>query len=414
MRRLAQPDVRITPHHFALVRVVLGLSLAFFFIGIHIAFARMGDEVPEIWSREFLTQDLDSKILAANVSTMFCISGVAGSLLLALGYFRRITAAFVLLRLLVILWGHWLQMLGAALPAVVLLFLCLMPGGGPWALLQDRRETWRVSRFAGNLLWVLCSIATLAFVLGAVGLQLHLVRLRPAPGGGIKVLLIGLGGLVIAASLGANLCLLWRPQTRAVSWVLNVGSFMVLGGLWFTDRALDLHPRVWGPWALVITVLYLVVWVLLFDNGIRPGIYAVDGGKHVVFYDGVCGLCNGAVRWLLDEDADQVLSFAPLQGDRAGELLSDSDIDPTQLDTIVYVRNYGTKQQEILIRSRAVLAIGHDIGGMFGMLAVVAGCVPRVLLDLVYRLIARTRYRIFGKNELCLIPDAEIRDRFLT
>lgn len=147
-----------------------------------------------------------------------------------------------------------------------------------------------------------------------------------------------------------------------------------------------------------------------------------DLAKHdgpVVLFDGVCNLCNAAVQFMIDRDKAGALRFAPIQSEVGKELLERSmgeakatklrdgatgDGDP---DTIVLVE--GTS---FWTHSGAALRIARRLSFPWSWLY--AGMlVPRPLRDLVYRFIARNRYRWFGKSDTCRIPTPELRARFL-
>ena len=133
----------------------------------------------------------------------------------------------------------------------------------------------------------------------------------------------------------------------------------------------------------------------------------------LVLYDGVCALCNGAVKFLLDRDRADIFRFAPLQGALAAELLPRYGIEPRDLDSIVVIADWNGPRERALTRSRAVLYALSLLGGTWERFARVAGMVPGGLADVVYRLIARIRYRTFGKYDVCPIPPPEWRNRFL-
>jgi predicted DCC family thiol-disulfide oxidoreductase YuxK len=133
----------------------------------------------------------------------------------------------------------------------------------------------------------------------------------------------------------------------------------------------------------------------------------------IVFYDGVCGLCNRMVQFLLKRDQHGRLRFASLQGDFAADLLRRHGIDPTDLDTMHLVINYGQPKERVLNRSDAALRAGRELGGIWGTLAAIALVIPRGLRDFVYGFVARNRYRVFGKYETCMLPDPSQRNRFL-
>lgn len=133
----------------------------------------------------------------------------------------------------------------------------------------------------------------------------------------------------------------------------------------------------------------------------------------VVFYDGVCGLCNRFVRFLLRRDLGGRILFGPLQGETARTVLTARGHDPSDLDTIYVVADWQSPQERVLSRSRAVLHTLAQLGAGWPFLAGLGAVFPRSLSDAVYRLVARRRYRTFGRLESCPIPPLEWRQRFL-
>jgi predicted DCC family thiol-disulfide oxidoreductase YuxK len=135
-------------------------------------------------------------------------------------------------------------------------------------------------------------------------------------------------------------------------------------------------------------------------------------GKSVVLYDGVCGLCNATVQFLLRHDARGVLLFAALQSELAHQVLNRHGQRADDLDTVWVVADYGTPHERVLCRSRAALHCAGLLGWPW-KLALVGRIVPAFVLDLGYKLIARYRYRLFGKSESCMMPQPGTRERFL-
>lgn len=133
----------------------------------------------------------------------------------------------------------------------------------------------------------------------------------------------------------------------------------------------------------------------------------------IVFYDGVCGLCNALVQFLLKRDRHARLRFASLQSDIAAKVLNRHGIDPKDLDTLHVVIDYGRPEERVLNRSDAVLRAGRELGGVWPLLATIARVIPRRVRDSVYRFVARNRYRVFGKYESCMLPDPSQQHRFL-
>jgi predicted DCC family thiol-disulfide oxidoreductase YuxK len=141
------------------------------------------------------------------------------------------------------------------------------------------------------------------------------------------------------------------------------------------------------------------------------------GDRLVVVFDGHCGLCNRTVRWLLRRDRQDRLRFVASESEIAAALLArhgisslDAKAGPT---TILVALNFGDPAERVLARSDAVLSLLAELPPPWQAAASVLGWVPRPLRDLGYRLIARWRYRIWGRLEICTIPGADERAWFL-
>jgi predicted DCC family thiol-disulfide oxidoreductase YuxK len=139
----------------------------------------------------------------------------------------------------------------------------------------------------------------------------------------------------------------------------------------------------------------------------------MSASNPIILYDGVCGLCNRLVQFLLKHDREGRLRFASLQSDFAAKVLGRHGIDPKDLDTVQVVVNYDQPDERVLQRSDAILRAGRELGGFWGASASVGKVVPRGLRDLVYRFVATNRYRVFGKYDTCMLPDQNQRSRFL-
>jgi predicted DCC family thiol-disulfide oxidoreductase YuxK len=135
---------------------------------------------------------------------------------------------------------------------------------------------------------------------------------------------------------------------------------------------------------------------------------------HLILYDGVCALCNGSVRWVLRHDTRDVFRFAPLQGPLAARVLSGSRA-ANELRTVYVVSHYDTSAAQILSRARAVRFVLDTVQprGMWKLLHAVVRITPIMLLNWGYDHVARLRYRVFGRYDVCPIPPREHRHRFL-
>jgi predicted DCC family thiol-disulfide oxidoreductase YuxK len=129
--------------------------------------------------------------------------------------------------------------------------------------------------------------------------------------------------------------------------------------------------------------------------------------NHIVLFDGVCNLCNGLVRFIIRKDRNAKIKFAPFQSSEGRSILQKSGLNPTDFDTVIYFTVNMCFQ-----RSTAVLRILKDLGGGWSLFYVFI-IIPVSIRDFFYNLIARNRYKIFGKTDSCMVPSPEISDRFL-
>ena len=134
--------------------------------------------------------------------------------------------------------------------------------------------------------------------------------------------------------------------------------------------------------------------------------------KAIVLYDGVCGLCNRAVQFLIKRDRRDRLQFASLQSDFAAALLRQHGVDHKDLDTVYAVLNHGEPNETLLAKGDAFLFFARSIGGIWNV-ARVGRIIPRPIRNWLYDFIARHRYQVFGKSESCMLPDPKQRHKFL-
>ncbi len=132
----------------------------------------------------------------------------------------------------------------------------------------------------------------------------------------------------------------------------------------------------------------------------------------IVLYDGVCGLCNRAVQFLLKRDRHDRLRFASLQSDFAATLLKRHGVDHRDLDTIYVVLNQGEANEALLAKSDAVLLFVKEIGGVWNI-ARFGRIIPRPMRNWLYDIVARHRYQVFGKYDACMLPDPRHKHKFI-
>lgn len=127
-------------------------------------------------------------------------------------------------------------------------------------------------------------------------------------------------------------------------------------------------------------------------------------GRPILFFDGECGLCDASVNWFLTRDRRQILSFAPLQGKTAAKYLPSEAIE--SLESVVLFDKQGLHRRS----SAIVRALGY-LGGHYRLYSWLLWLIPKPIREVGYRVVARLRYRIFGKRESCRMPTQEERGR---
>ena len=128
---------------------------------------------------------------------------------------------------------------------------------------------------------------------------------------------------------------------------------------------------------------------------------------QIILFDGICNLCNGFVTFVIRRDKRNVFRFGSLQSEVAQKLLKRFGSENYDLTSIVLLDG-----QNIATESDAVLQIARELGGVWRLLYALI-IVPKIVRDSVYRIVARYRYRIFGKRDSCMIPTPELMDKFI-
>ena len=132
-----------------------------------------------------------------------------------------------------------------------------------------------------------------------------------------------------------------------------------------------------------------------------------EAGRPVILFDGVCNLCTGSVRFVIERDARKQFRFASLQSPVAQKLLGAQAHDGDRLESVVLVVGERTYR-----KSTAALLIARRLDGLWPLLAAFL-LIPRPLRDAVYGWIGKRRYRLFGKRDACWRPQPELAERFL-
>ena len=129
---------------------------------------------------------------------------------------------------------------------------------------------------------------------------------------------------------------------------------------------------------------------------------------HTLFFDGVCGLCDRAVQFVIARDVRDRFRFAALQSDFAKATLSARGLRAEDLDTMVVISGAG----DLYTKARAALFVLSELGGAYRLSALLR-LLPEALLDWGYDHVAKNRYRWFGRLGACAVPTAHQRDKFV-
>ncbi len=134
----------------------------------------------------------------------------------------------------------------------------------------------------------------------------------------------------------------------------------------------------------------------------------MEENKKIILFDGVCNLCNGAIQFIIKHDKSDQFRYAQLQSATGMKYLQQRNIDTAKIDSIILIEPgvaYYTK-------ATAALKIGQDFGGAWKILQVFEW-IPESISNAIYDLIAKNRYKWFGKKDECMIPTPELKAKFL-
>lgn len=129
--------------------------------------------------------------------------------------------------------------------------------------------------------------------------------------------------------------------------------------------------------------------------------------KKIILFDGVCNLCNGSVLFIIKRDKKDLFQFAALQSELGQKLIKKHHIDTSKIDSILLLDS-----ERYFAKSTAALKIARHLSGPYPLLYGFM-ILPRFFRNWVYDIIAKNRYKWFGKKESCMIPTAELKAKFL-
>jgi predicted DCC family thiol-disulfide oxidoreductase YuxK len=127
----------------------------------------------------------------------------------------------------------------------------------------------------------------------------------------------------------------------------------------------------------------------------------------VLFFDGVCNLCNASVQRVIKADPQAIFRFAALQSDTAKVLLADTPLRAADLKSVILWH-----RGKYYTQSDAILETARLLGGAWQLLYLFK-VVPQWIRNPIYDWIARNRYRWFGQQATCMVPSSDLKNRFL-
>lgn len=414
-----QATKTFSPGQFALFRILFGLYLVQHFLFLIPDGAELFSDQGVLAdasinpTHRILPNPLEWWDSPAIVSTF--IGGLALlSFLLVVGVGRR---AVVLL-----IWFGWACLFNRnnlisnpSVPYVglTLVLLALVPDGEPWRFKGKpvAPKDWCLPAMVYWGAWLLMAggytfsglvkLGSPSWVDGTA--FLHLIDNPLARPGFVRYLFLQFPGWVHAlltwSVLAAEITFLplsfWRLG-RCAAWTVMVA--MHLGILLMVDFA-DLSFGM------------LMIHLFTFDPQWLAG--KRDARRPVLLYDGECGLCNAVVRFLLREDVDARMRFAPLQGEPGQTFLRSRGLNTSDFDSIVFVSDWNERDRsDYFVRTAGVLRVCSEIGGLWRVFSW-SVVVPRWIRDACYKVVARTRYAVFGEYRPTPLPDPDWSNRFL-
>jgi predicted DCC family thiol-disulfide oxidoreductase YuxK len=133
----------------------------------------------------------------------------------------------------------------------------------------------------------------------------------------------------------------------------------------------------------------------------------INQTDQVILFDGVCNFCNSSINFVIDHDPEKHFKFAPLQSEFGQDILRKFNKNTENFDSVILL-----KDNQLYQKSEAALEIAKHLSGFWKYLSIFR-ILPTFFLNFFYDIIAKNRYRIFGKADSCRMPTAELRERFL-
>ena len=130
--------------------------------------------------------------------------------------------------------------------------------------------------------------------------------------------------------------------------------------------------------------------------------------RKIVFFDGVCNLCNGFVDFVMKHNQDRDIFYCSLQSQSAQDLLTAKSVDLTSLSTIFFLED-----DKLYSESDAIQKIAQSLHGWPKVLGSITSIFPKCVRNWMYRKVSKNRYHLFGKNESCRVPQGWEEEFFI-
>lgn len=402
------------PYHFAVFRIILGLYLLQHFLYL----------IPygtEVFSNEGIFPRPSLNFTHGVIPTVFNISDsptfVTTVLIILSAFSVLFTIGFKRNWCALLIWVGWVSLFGRnnlisnpGLPFIgfLLLISSVLPTGEPLAVTKTKEE-WKMPPLLFYGAWI---IMALSYSISGFdkwmapswrdgSAIIHLLNNPLARDTPLRELFLKLPEGILHLKTWAILAMeaLFLPlalfkRTRPFAWLgMVLMHFGIIAIVDFAD----------------LTAGMLMIHVFTFDSRwLKDALTRRKSNAQadrIVFFDGVCSICNGTIDFLMREDENGVLKFASLQGSTAKKY---PEIPQEEVPgSIIYLRE-GT----VYSKSSAVLLLLKDLGGIWRVLSFLR-IIPKPIRNAVYDIIAHNRYRWFGKKETCRMPTAEERGRLL-
>lgn len=129
--------------------------------------------------------------------------------------------------------------------------------------------------------------------------------------------------------------------------------------------------------------------------------------QPILLFDGVCNLCNSSVQFIIRNDPERKFLFASLQSDKGQEILKELGLNTEVFNSLVLIENGKHYTQ-----STGALKVARHLNGLWKYLYIFI-IIPSPIRDLLYNFVAHNRYRFFGKKDQCMLPNPDLKSRFI-